>query len=101
MCALHRLGSVLHQDAGGGQPGAPGGGVDAALAARRRELGRSGQQEDVALRERPRSHHHRQVCAVPGRLLPGVPAGQHLLFTFVVVLQKKCIGAAPVIYYYD
>lgn len=37
-----RPGSFLHKDVGGGQPGAPGGGLDSALSARRRELGPNG-----------------------------------------------------------
>lgn len=73
---LCRLGSVLHKDVGRGQPGAPGGGLDSALSARRWELGPDRHQENVALRKRPRSHHHRQIRPVSGCFLPGVPTGQ-------------------------
>ena len=44
-----RSGPVLHQDAGGGEPRAPGGGADAAFPAHGRELGPDGHAQDVAL----------------------------------------------------
>lgn len=75
-CVTHRFGPVLHKDVGGGQPRPSGGGANPAVSAHRWELGPQWQQEDVALREQPLSHHHHQIRPVPGLVLPGVPSGQ-------------------------
>ena len=77
LCFIPRLGPVFHKDVGGGQPRPSGGGAESAGSAHRRKLGPQRQQENVALREQPLPHHHRQIRPVPSLVLPGVPAGQY------------------------
>lgn len=72
----YRFRPFLHQDPGGSKRRAHSGGPHPSAAALRRELGPDGHETDLALRELPLTHHHRQVRAVPGVLLPGVAAGE-------------------------
>lgn len=89
-----RLGLVFHEVAGGGQRRAGGGSPHSGAAAGRRELGPQWNGPDVALREQPLPHYHRQVRPVPGFQLPGEPAGNTLFPGTTPVAFKLRASAA-------
>lgn len=75
--------SVLNQISGGGQFGPCSGSEDSGSAACWWELGSKWCDSDVALREQPLTHHHCQICPVPGLHLSGEPGGRHPLMLLV------------------